>query len=553
MTAIARQLGFRYPAQDTMALQGVDLSIAPGALTWLTGRLGSGTSTFLLAASGLAPRLIGGERYGTITIDGSDPALRSPVASGIAYLGPSPSLQLSGIAPTVRAEVAVGPMNAGVERDQIVARVDVAVACFGIEHLVDRTPSQLSGGETQRVILAALHANGPTTWLLDEPFAALDHRSRRALAATLRTMVARGCTVVVASDDADTMHGIADRVVVFAGGRVVLDGSPRELLGGDAFIAHGATTTDAAELGAAGSLAAPRPVTVAGLVEIPLVVAADQRLDDPVTVAPREPILLLAGVTFRYTRGHDVLQGTTLTVRRGDAVGVFGSNGAGKSTLLRLAMALEHPVRGHVDVCGVRTAGLHPEDLAPNVAMLFQQPERQLFAMSVAAECRFGAELAGWARTRIDCAVEAALDAVGLGDVAAMHPGDLPLPRRRLVALASLLVTDPELLLLDEPTAGLDRPSIERVIGVVRRRTARGLTTLAVTHDAFFAHEALERSLVVVGQQVHDLVPADRVFDDEMMAVPAALAMARRWGITGPRTHNSQVATLISRASRKVD
>ncbi len=206
-----------------------------------------------------------------------------------------------------------------------------------------------------------------------------------------------------------------------------------------------------------------------------------------------ETALRMSGVTFAYPGGTPVLDGVTLSLAAGEAVGLFGANGAGKSTLLRLAMALEHPNAGSVETLGRGTTGRHPEDFAPTVGFLFQQPERQLFATSVQSECSLAPRLAGWPAPRIADSVAGVLHELGLTDTAMEHPYDLPLPRRRLVALAAILAADPALFLLDEPTAALDFTSRERVIHVIRERSGRGKAILAITHDPGFAHEALSR------------------------------------------------------------
>ena len=249
---------------------------------------------------------------------------------------------------------------------------------------------------------------------------------------------------------------------------------------------------------------------------------------------------------FGYASGPPVLTETNLTIATGEAVGLFGKNGAGKSTLLRLAMALEQPTSGLVQTLGEATTGRGPEDLAPQVGFLFQQPERQLFAPSVHAECAVAPTLAGWHPDRIREAANGVLAELDLLDAADEHPYDLPLPRRRLVALASILVTDPILLLLDEPTAGLDGASRERVVAALRRRVARGVTALVITHDASFAHEALDRGLLLHhGRIVHDGAVRD-VLDDTELSRPAALAVALRLGLPIGGDRRRDVAAVLS-------
>ena len=258
-----------------------------------------------------------------------------------------------------------------------------------------------------------------------------------------------------------------------------------------------------------------------------------------------DPALRMSDVAFRYPGGQPVLDGVTVSVVPGEAVGLFGANGAGKSTLLRLGMALEHPASGSVETLGSATKGRHPEDFAPRAGFLFQQPERQLFATSVKAECTLAPRLAGWDEARTANAITAVLKELGLSETAEEHPYDLPLPMRRLVALAAILTADPDLILLDEPTAALDFTSRERVIGVIRERVRRGKAVLAITHDADFAHEALDRGLLLErGKVVHD-GPTRDVIDDHRLVRPAALAAALVLGLSPGQDRRMEVARAI--------
>jgi energy-coupling factor transporter ATP-binding protein EcfA2 len=552
MRFVARDLRIRYPAQQRWALDGVDLDVEAGQITWLSGALGSGTSTLLMGLAGLAPRLTGGERAGSVRVGDQDPAELEPARAGIAYLGPSPALQLSGIAKTVRDEIAVGPMNRGETREQIAIATEEAIRRLELGTLAGRAPGALSGGETQRVLLAALLAARPHAWLLDEPFSALDHRAATRVQRLLRELATEGAAVIVACDDADMMLDIADRLIVMQGGRIQLDGDPRHLLAGDRVIAAGAGTTDAATLAREAGFGVPRPLRREELLQLvvpqtgfgraPEPQAAGQTIGSATATAP---ILELSGVAFAYPGGPSVMTDVSFAIHAGEAVGLFGANGAGKSTLLRLAMALEHPGVGTVTTLGRSTSGRYPEDLAPRAGFLFQQPERQLFAMSVRAECALAPHLAGWSADRTREAVMATLQELGLADTADDHPYDLPLPKRRLVALAAILAADPELILLDEPTAALDFASRERVIDVIRERTRLGRTVVAITHDPDFAHEALERGLVLEGGRPVQDGPIRQVLDDRRMVRPAALAIALELGMPPGRDRRADVASAL--------
>jgi energy-coupling factor transporter ATP-binding protein EcfA2 len=258
-------VGFAYPGAPAPALRHCSLRAEGGAVTWLTGALGAGTSTALLVAAGLAPRHTGGDRTGTVLALGLDPAASASAAAlagRVALVLPSPATQLSGIAETVAQEVAFAPANLGWPRERIHDGVASALTTLEIAHLADRDPGTLSGGEMQRAVIAAMLVLQPELWLLDEPTSALDAAGRTLLHRLLRSEAARGAAVVIASEDADGLLGVADRLVVFQEGRPVLEGTTDAVLRGDPVWGAGAASTTVAELSRAAGEAAPRPLTV---------------------------------------------------------------------------------------------------------------------------------------------------------------------------------------------------------------------------------------------------------------------------------------------------
>lgn len=258
-------VGFTYPGASAPALKDCSFNAAGGAITWLTGALGAGTSTALLVAAGLAPRHTGGNRSGTVRTLELDPGtpLAGPALGGrVALVLPSPATQLSGIAETVAQEVAFAPANLGWSRQRIHEGVARALASLGISHLAARDPVTLSGGEMQRTVIAAMLVLQPELWLLDEPTSALDAAGRMLVHRLLRSEAARGAAVIIASEDTDGLQAVADRLIVFADGRPALDGTPESVLRGDGVWEVGAASTTIAGLSRAARGAAPRPLTV---------------------------------------------------------------------------------------------------------------------------------------------------------------------------------------------------------------------------------------------------------------------------------------------------
>jgi len=266
------------------------------------------------------------------------------------------------------------------------------------------------------------------------------------------------------------------------------------------------------------------------------------------------PPLRFRDVSLTYGAAErPALDGVSFDVGAGEGVALLGANGAGKTTGLRLAMALLQPSAGTVAIGGRSTARLGPEDLAGRAGYLFQRPEDQLFERTVRREVAFGPRQLGWDGGRVDASVDRVLAELGLSGAADTHPYDLPSPLRRLVALAAATVAEPELLLLDEPTAGLDRPTRALVRDVIRARLSAGVAVLAVTHDAEFVVEALHRAVVLEGGRVVAAAPVAAVLGAGMAGAPAwppyaevALGLALRT----PSLRMADVAVALSERCR---
>ncbi len=266
------------------------------------------------------------------------------------------------------------------------------------------------------------------------------------------------------------------------------------------------------------------------------------------------PLVRLAGLSVTYPGAAvPALDAVSLDVCAGEGVALLGPNGAGKTTLLRAAMALVRPRHGSIEIAGIDSRGLRPEDLASRAGYLFQNPGSQLFERTVRLEVGFGPRQLGWPADRIARAAASVLAELELDDVAGVHPYDLPAPRRRLVALAATLVAAPVVLLLDEPTAGLDAASRRLVERAVVRRTAAGAAVLAVTHDGEFALEALGRAVVLeAGRVTRDAAIEDVLGSgpDVPMRPPHA-AIARALELDVPALTRDAVAAALSARCRR--
>jgi energy-coupling factor transporter ATP-binding protein EcfA2 len=476
-----RLRGVRYAHAGTrrLTLDGIDLDVPAGRVVGLVGPSESGKSTLCLVAAGLAPRVTGGRLEGSVQPGGTE----SAGPRGMVFQ--NPLAQLSGTEPTVFEEVAFGPRNLGLGVGAVVERVETALEDLGIGHLGPCHPSRLSGGQAQLVALASVLALRPRILVLDQPTAQLDAAGTRRVGDVLARLAARtGTAILLAEHKADLLARVAHEAAVLDGGRLVRRGPPRDVLA------------------AAERKAGPAP--------------------RPRTSAARDAVVCEA-VSFTYPDGPRALDRVDLRIRQGERLALLGPNGSGKSTLARHLNGLLRPSAGTVSLLGAPLGARGVAELARRAGLMFQHPDRQLFARTVRDEAAFGARNAGLRGRRLDEAVATALEASGLTGEEETHPYDLGASRRKLLALASILAMDTPILVLDEPTAGLDARGIARVQDIIHALAARGRTVIAISHDPDFVVGAFERAVVLrAGRIVFDGLPQDAFAEGLETSTPPA-------------------------------
>lgn len=479
--------GYRFPSCAEPSVRGVELAIGPGEFVLLTGPTGSGKSTLLRLAGGLLARHGSGEVLGTVRLDEDDPATLSPAARcvRVGFVGQSPRRQV--VTGRVGDEVAFGLESAGWEAERARARVSEMLHVVGLPYALDRSTEALSGGELQRLMVACALAGGASLLLLDEPLAHLDPVGARDLVILLARLAQEGTAVLLVEHRLPALLEAVSRVVVMNHGEVVSDRRHGDL--------------DIALIRSLG-LRLPRPADPSEWS------GGSSRADH----CPRE-IARLEGVSFSYP-GEDTeaLVELTATVYEGDRIAILGGNGAGKSTLISC-------LTGAVGSPGVSTTG--------RCAWVPQDPDLSLFCETTEAELAYAP---GESRIKGKEAAELvrrAAEAMSVTDLLSAAPHALSRGQRLRVAVAAALTCRPELLLLDEPTAGQDRNQVERMMDALRVECGPKALLFA-THDIDLAFRYANRIwLLERGRVVVDAAPRDAA-----ERVNALLGL--RWGAALP-------------------
>jgi energy-coupling factor transport system ATP-binding protein len=477
---------YRYPGIDAPALDDVSFELDPGEFCLLAGLSGHGKSTLLRAACGLVPHFHGGRFSGSVVLAGVSSREHGPAQLG-AHAGAlfqDPETQL--VTSSVRAELALALESSGHGAAAVARGVEEVALALGIDHLLDRTTYDLSGGEKQRVALGAALAGRPPVILLDEPTSQLDPVAADELLGLLRRLNQEWeTTILLAEHRLERCLPAADRVIALESGRVSHDGNPRSFLAWAARRAP-ALQTPGARLFALGGLEPP-PVGVREarrrLRERGLLPAAAEMPQETAARARRlrrrrGSALSVRGVWHELRDGPAILRGVTLELDAGESVALMGRNGAGKSTLLRHAAGLLEPTRGQV-----RRAG--------RVALLLQNPGDYLIHERVGDETTQGA-----------------LNAAGLAGLEERHPRDLSGGERQRLALGIVAGEDrpgeesAAVVALDEPTRGMDREAKAVLAHELRRRARDGQAVIVATHDPEFAAACADRAILLADGRV---------------------------------------------------
>lgn len=540
-----REVSFAYGQTESLALKDLNLTIEEGGFVGVIGPSGAGKSTLASVLSGAIPHHYTGRLYGETRVAGLDTceASLTDIATIVGSVLQDIDAQM--VASVVEDEILFGLENFDVPRDQIEQRLTDALSAVGIAELREREIASLSGGQKQKVAIAAILALAPRVLVLDEPTAALDPISSRAVFDVLReAQRLTGVTVVVIEQMVALLAEYCDRIIVLDNGSVALDGTPHDVFGhSDELRAIGVDSPRTARisnsLASLGLVEVERPALTVDEAQALVMQALDGRTAPTSDMrtrsyAPRDarkagasasrgtaPIVELEGVSFSYGAGCASVDDIDLTVRPGEILGVVGQNGAGKTTLTKLLNGLLKPVSGSVRIAGLDTRSTPVSTLATHVATLFQNPDRQLCRNTVLEEVSFGLELHGVDTTTARERADAVIERFGLPAQSA--PFSLSRGQRQMVALAGVVVPDPELIILDEPTSGLDYRECMTVMETVRKRAHMGAAVIMICHDMEVVSDFATRIAIMARGRILDCGPTHRLFTQSDLLEQASI------------------------------
>lgn len=502
-----KNLTYHYPDSRMAALDRIDLEIPEGQFVLVVGGSGSGKSALVRAMAGLIPDYYGGSFSGGVYLDNKEirQLKRRELVQKIGLVFQDPESQL--VMTNVEQELAFGLENLALPNNLIKRRVMEMASALNLTGRLDGSIPELSGGQKQKVALSSVLAMQPEILLLDEPTSQLDPIAGEDLLTMVRRLnEENGLTVVLIEQRLERCFHLADRILVMDRGRIVYDHDDPEKVARWAVANHSRFIPPLARLFASVGYPAV-PVTVkqgrALLRHDHLPEREAARPPSPPSPkkvvkagASSQPLIDMKHVWFSYPDGEEVLKDVNFTINPGDFIVLMGENGAGKTTLVKNINGLLKPSRGQLRVGERDVRQLSVEDIAGMVAYLSQDPNDYLFLPSVREELAFTLHNLGLPDDGIS---EQLLKSLHLDSLADRNPRDLSTGERQRAALAAVLVSRPQLLMLDEPTRGLDYALKEELGSILQQLQTAGTAIMVVTHDVEFAAEYSEK-IVLMGQ-----------------------------------------------------
>lgn len=535
-----KDLKYRYPGTTELALDGVSFTVEKGEFIGIAGENGAGKSSLSQALLGLIPQFYKGAYGGSVTVCDMD-ARSTPVSELCRHVGlvfQNPFNQLSGAKDTVYDEVGYGLQNLGFPPEEIRTRVESVLRCFGIWEYRDRNPFDLSGGQLQRVAICSVLAMNPDVLILDEPTSQLDPEGSEEVFHTVDELTKMGITIIMIEQKIEKLAGYCDRVLLMHQGHVVDYDTPRKIFSREDLYDLGVNPPAYTRFARANALAfedGTLPVTHAETLELVKTSGADRAtliasLRGMTAGVQMEKQGDGAAATFHvqdlrfsYVKGREVLHELNLALDHRPTA-IIGQNGAGKTTLVRVLKGLLKPDSGEIRYQGENLETKTVAELASRVGYVFQNPDDQIFKYKVLEEVMFGPLNIGMSPQEAEASAHEALRMVGLDEKADENPYDLELSDRKMVAIASVLAMNTDVIILDEPTIAQSWNGREKIREIIQTQAAQGKLVIAILHDMDFVANSFARVIAMAhGEILADGTPAE-VFRNHPVLEKAALA-----------------------------
>ncbi len=502
-------LSFTYP-DGTLALKNINLAIKKGEYVVIMGQNGAGKTTLSLFLNGTIPNITGGTVEGTVTSAGLNPFERPvyEMAQKVGVVLQDPEAQL--ICSDVKAEVAFAAENLGLPREEIEKRIQWANKIVRLDGMEDRSPQQLSGGQKQRLAIAANLVMQPEVIVLDEPTSQLDPVGTTEVFSVLKDLNEKhNMTVVMAEHKSEAAAEFADRIVVLNNGEIVADGEPHEVFGNvDMLKKVYVKVPDVTMLAWKMKEKMPTgkyPITIPEAHSVIDGIAQKvnvSRTTFPVEIASRssvaKPIVEVEDFHFSYPQAAtEALAGVNAAIYDGEFVALIGQNGSGKTTLVKCLLGILRSKKGRIVVDGNDIKGTRPGELAKKIGLVLQNPDTQLFQMSVKEEIEFGLRNIGVPESEIEPRIDEAIKATGLEAWRDIYPFRLSFGDRRKVAVAAIIAMKPRILIFDEPTTGQDFRGRYELAEIAKQLNESGSTVIMITHDMDLVARYAKRTIVM--------------------------------------------------------
>lgn len=532
-----KDLKYRYPGTTELALDGVSFTVEKGEFIGIAGENGAGKSSLSQALLGLIPQFYKGAYGGSVTVCGMD-ARSTPVSELCRHVGlvfQNPFNQLSGAKDTVYDEVGYGLQNLGFPPEEIRTRVESVLRCFGIWEYRDRNPFDLSGGQLQRVAICSVLAMNPDVLILDEPTSQLDPEGSEEVFHTVDELTKMGITIIMIEQKIEKLAGYCDRILLMHQGQVVDYDTPRKIFSREDLYDLGVNPPAYTRFARANALAfedGTLPVTHAETLERVKASGADRAtlIESLRGMTAGEQMESTGAATFQvkdlrfsYVKGREVLHGLNLALDHRPTA-IIGQNGAGKTTLVRVLKGLLKPDSGEIRYQGENLETKTVAELASRVGYVFQNPDDQIFKYQVLEEVMFGPLNIGMSQQEAEASAHEALRMVGLDEKAGENPYDLELSDRKMVAIASVLAMNTDVIILDEPTIAQSWNGREKIREIIQTQAAQGKLVIAILHDMDFVASSFDRVIAMAhGEILADGAPTE-VFRNHPVLEKAALA-----------------------------